>query len=57
MTSAMGGEALSLNPASPYLRHRPNPENPSKRWGAGVAKCVWPWENVTEGETGVGLVT
>ena len=57
VTSATGGEALSLNPASPYLRHKPDPEKASKRWSVSVAKCVQTRENVTEGETGVGLVT
>lgn len=39
VVSAMTGEALGLNPASLYLRFRPNLENP-KRQGVGVAKCV-----------------
>lgn len=57
MTSATGIEAVSLNPASSYLRHKPDPEKASKRWSVSVAKCVQTRENVTEGETGVGLVT
>ena len=57
VTSATGGEALSLNPASPYLRHKPDQEKACKRWSVSVAKCVQTRENVTEGETGVGLVT
>lgn len=54
---AMESEALCLTPASPYLRHRPNPENPSKRWGVGVAECVASGENPTAGEAGVNPVT
>lgn len=49
---AMESEALCLTPASPYLRHRPNPENPSKRWGVGVAECVASGENLTAGDWG-----